>query len=231
MRWERTRTRSFGPLVFGWDRSRVRPVEVWLRGPRAGQPDISAERKRARGGPRRHAGVVTETTSTPAGALCHAPQSRISMRPFAVPVGSGVSLRAAIGGHRLRRRPWQVGRDLAVRRCAPGWTRSRRRDAPPQWRCSRDQSRLVALPVERCRRLEARPADHRLARFINSEIALLCGWQGAATRGDLLVGSGGTHQEIARLLEGGLVRPRAAPPAARGPRTARSLLGRSPCGS
>ena len=43
------------------------------------------------------------------------------------------------------------------------------------------------------------------ARFINSEIALLCGWQGAATRGDLLVGSGGTHEEIARLLEGGFV--------------------------
>jgi hypothetical protein len=43
------------------------------------------------------------------------------------------------------------------------------------------------------------------ARFINSEIALLCGWQGAATPGDLLVGSGGTHEETARALEGGLV--------------------------
>jgi hypothetical protein len=43
------------------------------------------------------------------------------------------------------------------------------------------------------------------ARFINSEIALLCGWQGAANRGDLLVGSGGTHEEIARPLEGGFV--------------------------
>ncbi|MGA8339508.1 MAG: hypothetical protein WB761_32520, partial [Solirubrobacteraceae bacterium] len=27
------------------------------------------------------------------------------------------------------------------------------------------------------------------ARFINSEIALLCEWRGAATHGDLLVGS------------------------------------------
>jgi hypothetical protein len=43
------------------------------------------------------------------------------------------------------------------------------------------------------------------ARFINSEIAPLCGWQGAATRRDLLVGSGGTHEEIARPLEGGSV--------------------------
>ena len=43
------------------------------------------------------------------------------------------------------------------------------------------------------------------ARFINSEIALLCGWQGAATPGDPLVGSGGTHEETARALEGGVV--------------------------
>ena len=43
------------------------------------------------------------------------------------------------------------------------------------------------------------------ARFSNSEIALLCEWQGAATHGDLLVGSGGTYEEIARLLEGGVV--------------------------
>ena len=43
------------------------------------------------------------------------------------------------------------------------------------------------------------------ARFINSEFALLRGWQGAATRRDLLVGSGGTYEETARRLEGGLV--------------------------
>jgi hypothetical protein len=43
------------------------------------------------------------------------------------------------------------------------------------------------------------------ARFINSEIALLCGRQGAATHGDLLVGPGGTHEEIARPLEGRVV--------------------------
>ena len=43
------------------------------------------------------------------------------------------------------------------------------------------------------------------ARFINSEIAVLCEWQGAATHGDLLVGSGGTYEEIARPLEGGVV--------------------------
>src|ERR1700733_3183216 len=42
-------------------------------------------------------------------------------------------------------------------------------------------------------------------RYINSEIAVLCGWRGAATHADLLVGPGGTHEEIARQLEGGFV--------------------------
>jgi hypothetical protein len=42
-----------------------------------------------------------------------------------------------------------------------------------------------------------------LARFINSEIALPCDWQGTATHKDLLAGSEGTHQETARPLEGG----------------------------
>jgi hypothetical protein len=50
------------------------------------------------------------------------------------------------------------------------------------------------------------------ARFINFDIALLCWWQGAATHGDLLVGSGGTYEEIARPLEEGFVgRPRRVP--------------------
>jgi hypothetical protein len=43
------------------------------------------------------------------------------------------------------------------------------------------------------------------ARFINSEIARLCAWPGAATEGALLVGSGGTHEEIARPFEGGFI--------------------------
>ena len=34
-----------------------------------------------------------------------------------------------------------------------------------------------------------------LLRFINSEFALPRGWQGAATRRDLLVGPGGTYEE------------------------------------
>jgi hypothetical protein len=38
------------------------------------------------------------------------------------------------------------------------------------------------------------------ARLINSEFALLCRRQGAATHADLLVGSGGTLEEIARPL-------------------------------
>jgi hypothetical protein len=43
------------------------------------------------------------------------------------------------------------------------------------------------------------------ARFINSEIALLCGRQATATQRDLLVGLGGTDEEVARPLEGGFV--------------------------
>jgi hypothetical protein len=35
------------------------------------------------------------------------------------------------------------------------------------------------------------------ARFITSEIALLCEWRGSGSHGDLLVGSGGTYEEIA----------------------------------
>ena len=42
-------------------------------------------------------------------------------------------------------------------------------------------------------------------RFIDSEIALLCERQGAATHEDLLVGYGGTREEIARRVEGGFV--------------------------
>jgi len=54
-------------------------------------------------------------------------------------------------------------------------------------------------------RFGRRSAITDFARFINSEFALLRGWQGAATRTDLLVGPGGTYEEIARRLEGGLV--------------------------
>jgi hypothetical protein len=49
------------------------------------------------------------------------------------------------------------------------------------------------------------PLTRDFACFINSEIALLCDRQGAATHGDLLVGSGGHQEEIARPLEGGFV--------------------------
>jgi len=37
----RTGTWVLGLLEFGWDRSSVGPVEVWLRCPRAGRPGIS----------------------------------------------------------------------------------------------------------------------------------------------------------------------------------------------
>jgi hypothetical protein len=42
-----------------------RRVEVWLRGPRAGQPSIITKRKRARGGRWRHMGVLQQQRPDP----------------------------------------------------------------------------------------------------------------------------------------------------------------------
>ena len=140
-----------------------------------------------------------------AGALCHAPQSRISAKRLQYLVGSGVSLRAAIGEHGLRRRPW---------RWAVTWRSAGER---PEGRARvagthRPNGATAAINPDRSRSPLNAVSGWKLgllitdfARFINSEIALLCGRQGAATHGDLLVGSGGTHEEIARLLEGGFV--------------------------
>jgi hypothetical protein len=138
------------------------------------------------------------------GAVCRARQRRIQRRPLQY-LWAVASLRAAIGEHGLRRRPWRwavICRSAGQRRygrareagthgpnCAtaaidPGWSRSTL-DAVSGWK------------------LGIQITD--FARFINSEVALLCGWQGAATRRDLLVGPGGTYEEIARPLEGGFV--------------------------
>ena len=121
------------------------------------------------------------------------------------PVGSGVSLGVATGAQAARRRRWRWavtwpsaierpdgrarvagthGPSGATAAINPGWSRSLL-DAVGGWK-------LGLLITD-------------FARFINSEIALLCEWQGAATHGDLLVGSGGTYEEIARPLEGGVV--------------------------
>ncbi len=78
------------------------------------------------------------------------------------PPRRSVSLRAAIGAHGSRPATIAMGRDLALRHSAPTRTGSRRRHAPPLSRYGRDRSRSIALAPERCRRLEARPADHRL---------------------------------------------------------------------
>jgi hypothetical protein len=119
--------------------------------------------------------------------------------------GGGFWLRAAIAEHGSRRRPWPsavtwrsaharpdgrarvAGTDRpngATAAIIPGWSRSPL-NAVGGWK--------RGLPIT------------DFARFINSEIALLCGRQGAATHGDLLVGPGGTHEEIARPLEGRVV--------------------------
>jgi hypothetical protein len=119
--------------------------------------------------------------------------------------GGGVSLRAAIGEHRLRRRPWRwavICRSAGQRPDGRAPTAGTHRPGGamaamgPGWSCS---------PLNPVGGWKHGLQITDFARFINSAIALLRGWQGAATHGDLLVGSGGTHQEIARQLEGGFV--------------------------
>ena len=123
-----------------------------------------------------------------------------------------------------------MGRDLPVRRSAPRWTGSHSRDAPPSWRYGRDRSRLVVLAAERCRRLEARPTDHRLCLLhqLRDRVAVRVA-RGSHPRGSPGRVWGHLRGDRATTRRRGR-RPRAAPPAARGPRTARPLLGRSPCG-
>jgi hypothetical protein len=135
------------------------------------------------------------------------PAAPDSTKPFAVPLGCGVSLRSAIGEHGLRRRPWRWG---VICRSAGQRPDERARvagtDRPsgataaigPGWSC---------WPANAVSGWKHGLQIKDFARFINSEIALLCGWQGAATHGDLLVGSRGTYEEIARPLDGGVVGP------------------------
>ena len=147
-----------------------------------------------------------------------------------VPVGSGVWVRAAIGERGLRRRPWRWAVTWRYAGAAPRRTGSRSREAPPSWRYGRDQSRLAALATERCQRLEARPGDHTLCSLhqLRDRAAV------RVARGNHPRGSPGRvwgHLRGDRASTRRRVRrPRAAPPAARGPRAARPILGRSPCG-
>ena len=147
----------------------------------------------------------------------------------AVPVGRWRLAPSAIGDHGLRRRPRQsavMRRSACERPDGRARVGARHRPTGAMAAINPAPSRSPLNTVSGFKL--GRATD--FARFINSEIALLCGRQGAATREDLLVGSGGTYEENARPLEGGFV-GRAlrlhAQRAAR--RTARSLLVRSPC--
>jgi hypothetical protein len=188
-------TDSRNALVFGLDRSSVRAVEVWLRRPRAGWPGISAQRKRALaaadGG---MWGWLQQQRPTTAGVPCHAPQLRISAKRFAPPVGSGVRLRAAIGEHGCDGNhggggslTWRSAGEHPEGRAGAAWTH-RPNGATTAINPGRSRSPLNAVSGWK---LGLRITD--FARFINSEIALLCGRQGAAAHGDVLVGSGGTQ--------------------------------------
>ena len=146
------------------------------------------------------------------------------------PLGGGVSLPVAIGEHDARRRRW---RWAVTSRSAGERPEGRARVVGTH----RANGATAAINPGRSRSPLNAVSGWKLglvtdfARFINSEIALLCGGQGAATRVDLLVGSGGTLEEIARPLEGGFVGRAPGLYAQRAAhRTARSLRGRSPCG-
>jgi hypothetical protein len=123
----------------------------------------------------------------------------------AVPVGSGVSLRAAIGEHGLRRRPcrWAVTWRYAGAR-PDGRARVAGTHRPSGATASINPGRSRS-PLNAVSGWKHGLVITHFARFINSKIALRCEWQGATTHGDPLVGSGGTHEEIARALEGGFV--------------------------
>jgi hypothetical protein len=154
----------------------------------------------------------------------------------AVPVGRWRLAPSAIGDHGLRRRPrrWAVAGGGAVTwrsagERSDGWARvvgtHRGNGATAAINPGQSGSPLNAVSGWKLGLVTD------FARFINFEIALLCGGQGAATHVDLLVGSGGTLEEIARPLEGGFVGRAPGLYAQRAAhRTARSLRGRSPCG-
>ena len=188
------------PLVFGWDRSNVGRVEVWLRRPRAGRPSISVEQKSALaaadGGTW---GWLQQQRRPTARAM---PRLRAEFQPSVCSTHVG-SPRAAIGEQAVRRRTW---RRFVSRRSAGERAERRARVAGTH----RPNGATAAIDPDRSRLNAVSSWSPGLlitdsARIINSEIALFCGRQGAATRGGLLVASGGTHEEFARLLEGGLV--------------------------
>jgi hypothetical protein len=179
---------------------------------------------------RRHAGVITATTSTPSRSRYATRRTAGFQRSvFAVPVGSRVSLRAAIGEHGLRRRPsrWAVicrragerpqGRarvagthraDGATAGINPGWSR------PP-------------LNVGGSWNLG--PADQRLCSLHQLRDRAAVGWQGAATHEDLLVGAGGTHERSRDHSKEGSSAARCTSRSAR-PSNPWTLRGRSPRG-
>jgi hypothetical protein len=196
---------SVGSLVFGWDRSSVGTVEVWLRRPRAGQPDISAELIARSRRPAAAAGVVAAATSDPLQELYATrrkagfPRS-VLRYPWAV-----VWLRGATGEHGLRRRAWRwvvTWRSAGERSEGRGRVPRKHRPsgATAAVNSGRSRSPLNALSGWKLGLLIT-----DFARFINSEIALSFERRGAATHEDLPVGSGGTHEEIARPLEGRFV--------------------------
>jgi len=120
-------------------------------------------------------------------------------------LGGGVPRRAAIGEHGLGRQRWRWAVTWPSAGERPDGTgriaaTQRRNATTAAMNAGRSRSPLNAVSGWK---LGLQITD--FARFINSEIALLCGRQGAVAHGHLLFGPGGTHEEIARPLEGRVV--------------------------
>src|SRR6185369_7539885 len=98
-------------------------------------------------------------------------------------VGRGVWLRAAIVEHGLRRRPW---RSAVTWRSAHVRPDGRARVAGthhPNGATAAINPGWLRSPLNAVGGWKRGPPITDFARFINSEIALLCGRQGAVTRG------------------------------------------------
>ena len=186
-------------------------VEVWLRGPRAGQPGISPKAKSAlaaAGGglwgwlqqrPNPHhyrSAVAAHTRLRPRRSVSHLPQAsprrRLALRAIWEP-GSRRLLRLWVmtGSHTAELRE-DTDRAAETHRRSTG--------ATPTGRSHPPLNAVGGFKLDSLVR--------HVARFVNSEVAGVCGPGaiGAAARLGLLDGAWGRpHEQIARPLEGGFV--------------------------
>ena len=167
---------------------------------RGGQASARSERARSRRPMAARGGGCSSNVRPLRELYATRRQAEFFSEAFAVPRRAGVWPRGAIGEPALRRRPRRRFVSRRERAEARARVAGTHRPNGPTAAINPDRPPLNAVSSSR---LGLPITDS--ARFINSEIALFRGRQGAATHGGLLVGSWSTHEEITRLLEGGLV--------------------------